>query len=61
MRTNKWLKIWAMPWLIGVLTALGLTLALLGEGFWDILSSLLFIFIFGLTLYAIIKNNKKRD
>ena len=33
-------QIWAMPILLAILTAIGLVAALLGDGIWDLVSSL---------------------
>lgn len=36
MKTNR--AIWAMPILLGVLTVVGLLVALVGDGVWDLVS-----------------------
>jgi hypothetical protein len=37
--SSRFLKLWGMPILLGLLTTIGLISALLGDGIWDILSA----------------------
>ena len=36
---SPFVKLWGMPILLGLLTTIGLLSALLGDGFWDIVSA----------------------
>ena len=36
---GRFMHLWAMPLLLGVLTTIGLVSALLGDGIWDIVSA----------------------
>jgi hypothetical protein len=37
--SSPFMKLWAMPILLGLLTVIGLVSALLGDGIWDIVSA----------------------
>lgn len=38
---NSFMRLWSAPIMIGILTAIGLLSALLGDGVWDWLSAIL--------------------
>lgn len=57
---NAFRRLWGIPLLMGILTIIGLLSALLGDGFWDMLSWCLLGSVVVLVIFYIARAERKR-
>ena len=50
---TPFLRLWGIPVILGLITCIGLISALLGDGFWDVLSSILLGLLVVTMLYCL--------
>ncbi|WP_432710736.1 hypothetical protein [Pedobacter sp.] len=55
IKNNEFLKLWGMPIWMAVITLIGLISAILGTGFWHVLSWI----VLTIPVYIMIKHGKK--